>query len=203
VSSSDPIRILVTTSRGSRAEEYLDAVREAGAEPILVAVGGERPPLSDVDGLLVTGGVDVDPAQNGTPRSDLVGRVERERDDLETALLREARERRLPTFCICRGIQIANVAFGGSLIPDLPTALGADAHIRHDVCDASGRSERGVIPEHVVHIEPGSVLARTLRTLRLPTGARHHQAVERCADDLRVTGRTEDGVVEALEARFG
>lgn len=209
---SDPPRILVTTSRGDGAEEYLDTLREAGADPVLVDAGSETPSLSDVDGLLVTGGVDVDPALYGAAASPLVGRVERERDDFESVLLRDARERRLPTFCICRGLQIANVAFGGTLITDVPTALENnakiitalkdDANIRHAVRAAAGRSERGVIPEHVVRIEPGSLLARTVRTLDLPTGARHHQAVERCAGDLRVVGRTDDGIVEALEARF-
>ncbi|MDB5072307.1 MAG: glutamine amidotransferase [Candidatus Eremiobacteraeota bacterium] len=202
MSYSDPARILVTTSRGNSAEEYLDALREAGAEPVLVQAGGERPSLSDVDGLLVTGGVDVDPAVYGAEASGLAGRVERERDELESVLLWDARERRLPTFCICRGLQIANVAFGGTLFTDVPTALGHDAKIRHAVRNAAGRSERGVIPEHVVRIEPGSLLARTVRTLNLPTGARHHQAPQTCADDLLVVGRTDDGIIEALEANF-
>lgn len=199
---SDPARILVTTSRGDGAEEYLDALREAGAEPLLVHAGSETPSLSDVDGLLVTGGVDVDPALYGAAASPLVGRAERERDDFESVLLWDARERRVPTFCICRGLQIANVAFGGTLVTDVPASLGPDANIRHAVRNAAGRSERGVISEHVVRIEPGSLLARTVRTLDLPTGARHHQAVERCAGDLRVVGRTDDGIVEALEATF-
>ena len=198
-----PPRILVTTSRTATADEYLDALREAGAEPMLLHAGGETPrSLEGIDGLLVTGGPDVDPALYGAEDSPLVERVERERDDLETALLREARERRIPTLCICRGLQIANVAFGGSLVTDIPTALGTATEIRHAARSADGGSERGILAEHVVRIEPGSRLARTVRTLDLATGARHHQAADRCAEDLRVVGRTDDDVIEALEARF-
>ncbi len=196
-------RILVTTSRATAAQEYLDALREAGAEPVLLHAGCESPrSLDGCDGLLVTGGPDVDPALYGAEDSSLVESVERERDDLETALLWEARERRIPTLCICRGLQIANVAFGGTLIPDIPAALGAAAGIRHAARNGDGGSERGVLAEHVVRIEPGSRLARTVRTLDLATGARHHQAADRCAEDLRVVGRTDDDVIEALEARF-
>lgn len=197
-----PVRILVTTSRGNKAAEYLDALREAGAEPILADAAGEPPSLAHADGLMLAGGVDVDPASYGASPSPLIGRTEPERDELEIALLRDARERKLPTFCICRGLQLANAAFGGTLIADISAALGNGVDVRHDVIDATGRSERGVIAEHIVRIEPGSLLAQTLRTRSIATGARHHQAVDRCADDLRITGRTDDGIAEALEARF-
>jgi putative glutamine amidotransferase len=99
-------------------------------------------------------------------------------------------------------VQIANVAFGGSLIPDLATELGPNAAVPHSVVGPNGRTRRDLISVHVVHIEDGSHLARIVRTLSLTTGARHHQSVDRCSDDLCVVGQTSDGVVEALEARF-
>jgi putative glutamine amidotransferase len=193
-------RILVTAAVGSAADEYCEAVRQAGAEP-LVASAEDDHRLTEIDGLLLTGGEDVDPALYGISSSLATG-VDAARDAFESALLWEAREHRLPTLCICRGLQIANVAFGGSLIPDLPTELGPDAAVPHQVVGPDGRTIRDPLPEHVVQIEGGSALARIVRTLSLTTGARHHQSVDRCSDDLRVVARTADGVVEALEATF-
>ena len=89
----------------------------------------------------------------------------------------------------------------GSLIGDIPTALGTRNTIPHER-PVNGRNERGLLEEHVVRIEADSSLARIVGSDELVTGARHHQAVERCATDLRIVARTDDGIVEALEARF-
>ncbi len=186
------------------AEEYLDAVCEAGGEPVRVdpstddiGIAFER-----VAGLLVTGGVDVDPASYRAPASPYVTDAEPERDIVEIELLQEARRRAMPTFCICRGLQIANVAFGGDLIADIPAHLGEGAPIRHRVPLANGHTDRGVIDEHVVRVDSDSALASIVATTDLRTGARHHQAVGLVARDLRAVGQTDDGIVEALEARF-
>jgi putative glutamine amidotransferase len=198
-----PPRILVTTSRGKAVREYLDAIREAGGEPQVVAPGDPvRALLGDAAGVLLTGGVDVDPASYHASASPFVTETEPERDLMEIDLLRAARARALPTLCICRGLQIANVAFGGTLLADVPHHFGSAATVRHDVLIADGRSERGLIAEHIVRIEPGSLLHRAAGTVELVTGARHHQAVDRPSGELRVVGRTPDGVVEALEAEF-
>lgn len=197
-------RVLVTASFDDPVDEYLDALHEAGAEPARVdASATHAAALDGAQGLLVTGGVDVDPRAYGAAPSPLVRSVEPERDAMEIALLRTFRTRALPTLCICRGIQIANVAFGGTLIADIPHALGDGATIPHRVVRAGATAgERGLIDAHVVRIEPDSRLARIVGTTSLTTGARHHQAVDRCADELRVVGRTDDGIVEAIEARF-
>ena len=121
---------------------------------------------------------------------------------MEIDLVRAARQLKIPTLCICRGIQIANIAFGGTLITDIADRLQERATIRHIVRDAEGGTERRLIDEHVITIEPDSTLAGIVGTTRLVTGTRHHQAVDRCADDLRIVARTADGIVEALEARF-
>jgi len=196
-------RIIVTASRGQDRTEYLDALREAGAEPVRLEPGAaaERA-LDGAAGLLVTGGVDVDPAAYGAPASPHITEVEPERDLLEIELLRSARERGMPTLCICRGLQIANVAFGGSLIADIPAALGSLATIPHEVGGDDGRVVRGLIAQHVVAVEPQSRLARILGATSVVTGSRHHQSADRCAEELRVVARTDDGIVEALEARF-
>lgn len=194
-------RILVAVERDNPANEYCDALREAGAEPVLVSPVAPCPPLLDFDGLLLTGGGDVQPAMYGG-ESPLAVEVDVERDALENALVRRARRDQVPTFCICRGLQIANVAFGGTLLADLPDHFGGAATIRHNVQNPDGRTERGVISEHIVAIGRETLLRRIIGTDQLVTGARHHQAVDRCAGDLRVAGRTPDGIVEALEARF-
>jgi putative glutamine amidotransferase len=195
-------RVLVTASVDESLEEYLDAVREAGLEPVRVDGRAGAVSLARFAGLLVTGGVDVDPAAYDAAPSPLIVETDPERDALEVGLLQAARERSMPTLAICRGLQIANVAFGGTLIADVPQALGAAGTIRHRARCADGRSERGLIPEHVVRIAPQSRLASIVGTTDLVTGARHHQAVDRCARELEVVARTDDGVVEALEARF-
>jgi putative glutamine amidotransferase len=196
----DPPRILVAAAAGSLAEEYCEALREAGAEPLLTNAGDDRA-RTEIDGLLLTGGGDVDPALYGLS-SPLAAGIDSARDAFESGLLWEARQRALPTLCICRGLQIANVAFGGSLIPDLPATLGLEATVPHELVGPDGRARREPIPEHVVEIEGGSSLARIVRASNVTTGARHHQSVDRCAQELRVVGRTRDGVIEALEATF-
>jgi putative glutamine amidotransferase len=192
-------RILVTAANEDKAREYCDALREVGADPT-VAFAGSDVSLEEFDGLLVTGGGDVDPAMYGGDIVSAEG-VDPSRDAFESALLRDVRDRALPTLCICRGLQIANVAFGGTLIPDLPAKFGSDPQVHHQVRDLSG-VKRGVLPGHIVDVAAGSALERIVGTHSFATGGRHHQAVDRCADDLHVVASTRDGVVEALEANF-
>ncbi len=196
-----PTRVLVSASFDDPVEEYLDALREAGAEPARVDASADPlRVLAGARGLVVTGGVDVAPARYGGPLAARA--VEPERDALEIALLRAARAQELPTLAICRGIQIANVAFGGTLIADVAQALGEHATVPHDVGEPGQQTHWRLVPEHVVRIEPDSRLAGVLGTTSLVTSAAHRQAVDRCAEDLRVVARTADGIVEALEARF-
>lgn len=193
---------MVTAATDSGVTEYLDALREAGGDPVRVdARDAGRDLLAGAAGLLLSGGSDVEPARYGAVPSPLVEAFDAERDAFEIALACEARARGIPTLCICRGLQLANVAFGGTLIADVPAALGERASVRHQV-RVGERTERGLIPEHIVQIEPDSALCRIVGGGPIVTGSRHHQAVERCAADLRVVARTGDGVVEAMEARF-
>jgi putative glutamine amidotransferase len=194
--------IVVTTSVSANINEYLEAIEEAGGEPVrLDPTGDGVAALERADGLLLTGGVDVDPARYGGSPSPLIDGVDAARDDFEIPMVIAARERGMPTLAICRGLQVANVALGGTLIADIPTALGDRSAIPHER-KRDGKNERGVFAEHVVTIERESRLAQIVGTTQLATGARHHQAVDRCADDLRVVGRTPDAIIEALEPRF-
>ncbi len=176
---------------------YLRALRRAGAESRVVNAEGfseaseparlARRLLRDADGLLLTGGGDVDPDLYAGDRG--LGRgVKEERDRLELALLDEAMRRSLPLLAICRGAQLLNVARGGTLLD-----MRGD-RVRY-------RRHRRLRRGHAVTLEEGSRLAAILGTTRLETVFTYHgQAVDRVGDGLRVTARAPDGIAEALEA---
>jgi gamma-glutamyl-gamma-aminobutyrate hydrolase PuuD len=175
---------------------YIRSSEGAGLVPIGV------PPLSDParaadivrisGGLLLTGGEDVDPALYGeAPHVTVIG-TNPLRDATELALLAAAREQRRPVLAICRGIQLLNVAMGGTLVQDLPSQRPSD--IRHD--QPHDREAR----THEVSIVPGSKLAAATRDTAITVNSYHHQAVDRLADGLRLTATASDGVIEGAEA---
>jgi len=177
---------------------YTTMVQRVRAVPVLLVptspdvVGA----IADrIDGLLLSGGGDVDPARyGGTPHESVYG-IDPLRDEFELALARAAQERRLPTLCICRGAQLMNVALGGSLIEDIPSRIpGAADHF----VDAAPAAR-----QHPVQITAGSAVARVLGVDRLEVNSIHHQSVDRVAEPLIVTGRAPDGVIEALEPADG
>jgi putative glutamine amidotransferase len=170
---------------------YVARVVEAGGLPLIFPV--VDPSFVDdflalVDGLLLVGGDDVDPAAYGAaPHPDL-GPVDAERDRFEIALTRAAAARDVPTFGVCRGLQLMNVALGGTLFQHVPAEVpGALVHGgRYDVC-------------HDVVVTPGSRLAAVLGVGRTDVNSHHHQAVAVPAPSLVVTATSSDGVVEAAE----
>lgn len=175
---------------------YLRALEGAGLMPLVV------PPLGDVtaaerlldavQGLVLTGGEDVDPVLYGAVRHRALGDTHAARDATELALARGARARRLPTLAICRGVQLLNVALGGTLVQDIPSERpGA---LPHD--PGAPRAER----THDLRVEPGSRLAGALGTTRLRVNSFHHQAVDRAGAGLCVVARADDGVIEGVEA---
>jgi putative glutamine amidotransferase len=181
-------------------ENYLQALRAAGLAPLLIPVdsdpGDVAGLLDRVDGLVLTGGGDVDPAQYAAARLPPTDDVDSQRDQVEIALIRLARQRDVPALAICRGIQVVNVALGGTLTQDLPTAdPPRPGHLVLETWDG---------PTHPVRLEPGSLLHRLLGP-EIGVNSLHHQAISRLAPDLRVAGRAPDGVIEAVEcdgARF-
>jgi putative glutamine amidotransferase len=193
--------VAISTTTGPDSE-YAQAVRAAGAEPRLLRFDPRtlEDQLAGVDGILLTGGGDVDPRFYGVV-TDLAAEIDPLRDTFEIALARHARERGMPTLCICRGLQLANVAFGGTLCTDIEAEYGRPTAELHRV-EIDGKSVRGIIPGHDVEIEPGSRLAAIVGSSPLATGSRHHQSVARVAPELRVVAATHDGIVEAAEARF-
>ena len=175
-------------------EAYVNAVRAAGLTPLVL------PPLEPTDldavasavrGVVLTGGEDVDPAAYGAERRARTTDVHHRRDACELALVDIAHQRRLPTLAICRGIQLVNVALGGTLIQDIPTEC--PSAIDHD------QSKQREMRVHDVSIEPDTKLASAIGDTRISVNSSHHQAVARVATGLRITARSPDGVVEGAE----
>lgn len=174
--------------------EYVDVVRLAGGVPIVLpAVEGDIPEaLRVIEGLILPGGGDVDPAHYGGVRHEANYGISPERDGFELALARAALARRdLPILCICRGMQLVNIALGGNLLSHIPDHFGEKVRHRHP-------EHRPV--EHSVHIEPTSRLARILGATELSVHSVHHQAVGRLGKGLRAVAWSPDGVIEAVES---
>jgi putative glutamine amidotransferase len=172
---------------------YLDALRRAGARTAILPPGEEGTPeeiLEPFDGLLLVGGGDIDPARYGGRSNDHLYGIELDRDEFEIQLLRAADRIALPTLCICRGMQVMNVAFGGTLHPHLPDVPGLIQH---------GVPVEGTLTIHEVTAKPGSRLAAATRSGPLAAASHHHQGIDRLGDRLAPTGRTEDGLIEAIE----
>jgi len=176
---------------------YADAVNRAGAMVLLLApdpVLVENPDeiLERIDGLMLAGGADLDPASYGAqPHPETIGSV-LERDVFEVALMRRALERDIPVLGICRGMQVMNVACGGTLHQHLPELLGHQEHRR-----VLGSFDGA---DHDVRLTPDSLAARAAGEVLHATKSHHHQGVDRVGDGLLVTGwATVDELPEAIE----
>ncbi|MBI2912389.1 MAG: gamma-glutamyl-gamma-aminobutyrate hydrolase family protein [Chloroflexi bacterium] len=186
-----PPRIAVPHWRAptwERTRHYYDSLEAAGAAYVIVKDDGLPP---DAQGLLLTGGVDVDPRLYGERRGPHTDRPQSRRDTHELGLVREALERDLPVLAICRGHELLNVALGGSLLQHVEDG-------RHRWLDGGGSNW------HDVEIEPDSRLGRVYAGGgRLRVNSRHHQAVtaDRLAAPLRPVARGPGGIVEAAESR--
>jgi putative glutamine amidotransferase len=175
-------------------QSYTDSARSAGLRPYILpvlAAGDADAMLEGMAGLILTGGEDVDPARFGAAPHARLGSVHAGRDAFEIALLLAARRRRLPTLAICRGIQVANVALGGTLVQDIPSERPRAE--RHD--GEWARDAR----VHPVSVTPGSMLAAALGATELPVNSFHHQSIDRAADGLSVTALAPDGIIEGAE----
>ena len=169
---------------------YVRAVEHAGGRALLVppAEDAVAETLDALDGLILSGGSDLDPELYGQDaHSETIGVVP-QRDRAELALLERALARDLPVLAICRGSQVLNVARGGDLVQHLPEVVGDEKH----------KHTPGVFADHDVAIEAGTRLGGLLGD-RAPVKSHHHQGFGRVGDGLRVTARAEDGTVEAVE----
>jgi putative glutamine amidotransferase len=176
---------------------YLDALRRASARTAIVSPGepaSAEEVLGPFDGLLLVGGGDVDPGRYGQEPSEHVYGVEPDRDEFEIALLHAADEMGIPTLCICRGMQVMNVAYGGTLVQHLP---GTPGLLEHGVPVADTQSL------HDVRTDPQGRLRATTGVERITCSSHHHQGVDRIGRGLRASGWSEDGLIEAIELAPG
>ncbi len=173
---------------------YAQAVTDAGGvalllpSPVTDLDSAADAVLDSVDGLLLAGGADVDPAAYAQPRLTATGPARPERDAWEISLAQKAIARRIPVLGVCRGMQVLNTALGGTLIQHLPDVVGGDAH-----CPTVGVHGR-----HDVDLAPASRLAALVGP-RAVVATYHHQAVDRLGTGLVATGWADDGIVEAVE----
>ena len=174
---------------------YARAVQRAGGLALMLPPDPElvRNPdeiLDRIDGLVLTGGCDIDPGTYGAPRHAETGGTSPERDEFEITLARAALERDMPLLGICRGMQLLNVALGGGIEQHLPDVVGSERH----------RHTPGAFADHHVRIEPGSLAERVVGRDQEAVKSHHHQAVDGLGEGLVASGwSAEDGVVEAIE----
>jgi putative glutamine amidotransferase len=179
---------------------YIEAIIEAGGVPLLVPPTADEKALAELfticDGILLAGGEDVEPSRYGEEPHPKLGRVSPVRDAVEIAFARWAVEQHKPLLAICRGLQVLNVACGGSLIQDLEAQAGCRGH---DI-PTRGIPENWGILAHSIEIDHDSLLARLLGTETLEVNSLHHQAIDRLGIALRIVARSTDGTVEAVES---
>jgi putative glutamine amidotransferase len=177
-------------------ERLMLAVADAGALPFVIPDLRDpkrmRELVATLDGIVLSGGADVDPASYNEPGIDERWPGDTVRDAFEIGLVAIARERHLPVLGVCRGAQVLNVAFGGSLWQDIPTQLpNADVHRDWHRYDQTG---------HAIELKPGSWIASVYGgRSEIVVNSVHHQALKRIGEPLRVTAAAADGIVEAVE----
>lgn len=166
------------------AQRIIEAVFRAGGEPMLIPPGpGDMTRrLAGYDGAVLPGGADIDPSLYGAELDPLTEEFDRAQDDFDLACVRAFLDLGLPFLAICRGMQVVNVAFGGTLIQHLP-----EKPLQH----------RGTL--HPVTLAPGCAVAEAMGDTVVEVSSYHHQAIDRLGTDLRVVGRAADGCIEAID----
>jgi gamma-glutamyl-gamma-aminobutyrate hydrolase PuuD len=170
--------------------DYVAAIERAGGRPLLVppSVEGIDETLDGLDGIIFSGGSDLDPETYGADAHPETNGLRPERDRAELELLQAALARDMPVLAICRGSQVLNVARGGDLVQHLPEVVGHDDH----------KHTPGVFADHDVTVDPATKLGSLVGD-RAPVKSHHHQGFGRLGDGLRESARADDGTVEALE----
>jgi putative glutamine amidotransferase len=188
---------VIGITRCSKMDDYVTSVEQTGARVRVLEVSDSpRTLVREIDGLLLTGGGDVDPVFYGEARHPDTYDAEPGRDEFEIDLARRAIDANLPLLAICRGAQVLNVAGGGTLVQDIPSAVATD--LRHSVDQPKDEVA------HHVHVAAGSVLERALGAAvdaahLCRVNSRHHQSVARLGRSLVETATSPDGVIEAIE----
>jgi putative glutamine amidotransferase len=188
---------IIGVTRCSKLDDYLASVERLGARArVLEVTESPRKVLNELDGLLLTGGGDVDPVFYGEDRHPLTDDAEPGRDEFEIDLARRAMAENVPLLAICRGAQVLNVAAGGTLVQDIPSAV--ESELSHSVTEPKD------LECHEIDVVEGSKLSAVLGdrldgSCSCRVNSRHHQSVGRPGDGLVVTARAADGVIEGIE----
>lgn len=176
-------------------ENYMQSVLRAGGLPVLLPQVADRETaqalLDTLDGLLVAGGGDVDPARYGEEAIPACGEPDAQRDAFELTIIPLALKRQMPIFGICRGIQVLCVAMGGTLYQDIEEQCRIE-RAKHE------QPAPYNVPIHTVHFEPNGFFAGLVGANSMPANSMHHQAIKDPGDQLVIEGRTEDGIIEAV-----
>lgn len=180
-------RVAVTYSEKDRAMPYVAALEAAGATAVLVPPGSSAE-MGEFDGLLLSGGIDLNPELYGQQRHAEADVPDDARDQVEMRLLHQALDQNVPVLAICRGMQLFNVAHGGTLEQHIDDVA---IHQRYDLAKKE--------PVHTVEVAGDSRLAAITGAGPVAVNSRHHQAVARLGEGLSVSARAADGVVEAVE----
>ena len=184
---------VIAVAPNRKLPDYEEAVRRAGGTPRVLDLSHDAPAdvVASVDALLLTGGGDVQPSIYGAVAHPTFDAAEPGRDEYEIELVRRALEADIPVLAICRGIQVLNVARGGTLIQDIPDEVGTT--VNHRVANPPHSIA------HEVWLESASLLHRLLDDDTHPVNSRHHQAVKELGEGLVVTATAPDGIIEAIE----
>ena len=185
----------------AQSDTYLSAIGQAGGIPFLIPLKLDTPALRRLynlaDGILLSGGGDIDPVLLKQPPGPNLADVQPDRDAVELTFSRWAAADGKPLLAICRGIQIIAAAAGGTLCQDLPSQM-PQAHLHnYPYNNGTGLPETKLV--HDVQLAPSCHLSRIFDTQTLPVNSLHHQAVQRVPEPLAIVGRSSDGVVEAIE----
>lgn len=176
--------------------DYVNAIIEQNAVPVMIPVTGNldiiNHYLENVDGLLLTGGEDIDPSYYGEKNTGLSRNVCRERDMAEMYIIERSLDNGRPILAICRGFQILNVFCGGTLYQDIPSQYAGE------VGHANVMKEREAL-HHEVGFVHGTYIAGLFEAERVMVNSRHHQGVRKLGDGLRVSASSDDGIIEAFE----
>ena len=192
-------RLLMKDRKFFTNETYIKAVEAAGGIPLQLPILTEDTAgrlASVIDGLIVPGGSDVAPLSYGEEPVPAVGGTCRRNDRVEYALIREMERQHKPVFGICRGIQVINTCYGGTLIQDIPSQTGSRLAHHQD------QNSRGEMT-HTVEVRAGTHLADIVGAGRLEVNSYHHQSVGRLAEGFAVTAVAPDGIVEGIENEDG
>ncbi|MDF7639293.1 gamma-glutamyl-gamma-aminobutyrate hydrolase family protein [Lactobacillus sp. ESL0791] len=180
-------------------KQLIDVLQKHDIVPLLLPVAPEemaKELVKSVDGVIIPGGPDIAPYLYGEEPLENIGNTYYQRDLFEIALIKETLAQRKPLMGICRGIQIINVALGGTLYQDLASQYKSDKLIQH------AQKSQGFLPTHHVNLQPGSFLYQALGKQSL-VNSRHHEAVKKVGTGLHVTATAPDGVIEGIESDDG